>query len=68
MQQMEHQKMGMKDPRGLFQLSKALSKRSKELALKSAKAHEKEVQQDYLALNRKTMSIIDDALELLEAF
>ena len=68
LQQMEHQRMGMKDPRGLFQLSKAFSKRSKELALKAAQAHEKEVQQDYISLNRKTMAIIDDALELLEAF
>lgn len=68
LQQLEHQRMGMNDPRGLFQLSKAFSKRSKELALKAAQAHEKEVQQDNLSLNRKTMAIIDDALELLGAF
>lgn len=66
--QLEHQKMGLTDPKGLFQVSKALSKRSKELALKAAQAHEKEVQKDNLSLNQKTMAIIDDALELLEAF
>ncbi len=66
-QQTEHQKMGMNDPKGLFQLSKAFSKKSKELALKSAQAHEKEVK-DFMAVKRKTIAIIDDALDLLEYF
>lgn len=66
-QQTEQQKLGMIDPKGLFQLSKAFSKKSKERALQSARAHEKEVK-DFAEVKRKTIAVIDDALELLECF
>lgn len=62
--QMEHRQMGVNDPKGLFQLSKAYSKKSKQEALKTARAHEKEVK-SYLEQKQNTLSIIDDALDLL---
>jgi hypothetical protein len=64
--QTEHREMGMSDPKGLFQLSKAYSKKSKQEALKSARAQELEVK-DYQEQHRRTLSAIDDCLELLGA-
>jgi hypothetical protein len=42
-QQLEHKKLGVNDPRGLFQFSRACSKKSRQQALKLARAHEQEV-------------------------
>jgi hypothetical protein len=42
-QQSEHKKLGVNDPKGLFQFSKACSKKSRQQALKQARAREQEV-------------------------
>lgn len=65
-QQLEHKQMGMYDPKGLFQLSKAFSKKSRQEALKVARNQEKEVKV-YLSEKERTLDILDDALELLAA-
>lgn len=44
-QQLEHKKLGVNDPKGLFQFSKACSKTSRQQALKQAQVHEQEVKE-----------------------
>ena len=63
-QQLEHRQLGMSDPKGLFQLSKAFSKKAKLDALKAGRAQANEVM-TYREQQQQTINIIDDALELL---
>jgi hypothetical protein len=44
-QQLEHKKLGVNDPKGLFQFSRACSKKSRQQALEQARAHEQEVEE-----------------------
>jgi hypothetical protein len=55
-QQVEHKQLGLQDPKGLFQLSRACTKKSRQQALQQGRQHEKEVLEE---------SAIDDALDVL---
>jgi hypothetical protein len=59
-QQLEHKKLGVNDPKRLFQFSRACSKKSRQQALKQARAHEQEVEE----LNRRErgMQVLDSVL------
>lgn len=62
-QQWEHKKLGIKDPKGLFQFSRSLSKFSKQRAREQGKMDAEEVK----AFNmEKLENAINGALELLE--
>jgi hypothetical protein len=64
-QQNEHQQLGMQDPKGLFQFSRACSKKARQQALQQAREHEKEVQK--LHQSTSTLdSVVGVCLELLE--
>lgn len=61
-QQDEHRQLGIKDPRGLYQFSKAMSKNSKCRALENGKSVEKEC-----AISKEELvHAIDYVLDLLE--
>jgi hypothetical protein len=64
-QQIENKQLGLKDPKGLFQLSRACSKKSRQRALQQGRKHEKEVQQE-LTPEQTTIQDIDDVLKVLE--
>jgi hypothetical protein len=64
-QQNEHKQLGMQDPKGLFQFSRACSKKARQQALQQAREHEKEVQK--LHQSTSTLhALVGDCLELLE--
>ena len=66
-QQNEHRLMGVCDPKGLFQLSRTYSKKSKQDAVNIARSQAQEVQEYLCTPSReKTLRILDDALELLD--
>jgi hypothetical protein len=63
-QQNELKQLGMQDPKGLFQLSRACSKKARQQALQQAREHEKEVQK--LHQSTPTLdAIVGDSLKLL---
>jgi hypothetical protein len=64
-QQNEHKQLGMQDPKGLFQFSRACSKKARQQALQQAREHEKEVQKLHQSTSTFDM-LIGDCLELLE--
>ena len=62
-QQDEHQRLGLKDPKGLFQYSKAASKQSRLRAIRAAKEDAilaREITHD------QTLEIIDRVLDMVE--
>lgn len=60
--QSEHRKLGVNDPRGLYQCSKSMSKESKKRALQMAKSVAKEC-----AMSKKDLiKMIDTVLDILE--
>ena len=62
-QQLEHKRLGVYDPKGLFQFSRACTKHSRKRAQQLAKTHEQEVRR----LSREnTLEIIDDVLNALD--
>jgi hypothetical protein len=66
-QQKEHRLMGLCDPKGLFQLSRTYSKKSKQDAVNNARNQAQEVQEYLCTPSReKTLLILDDALGLLD--
>jgi hypothetical protein len=61
-QQWEHQKLGISDPKGLFQISKSLSKASRQRAIRQAKADAEEV----MAISKESIhEVLDTALDML---
>ena len=61
-QQSEHNTLGIQDPKGLYQFSRACSKTSRQKALKDAREHEQEVK----VLSREaTIEAIDSVLDIL---
>jgi hypothetical protein len=63
-QQNEQKQLGMQDPKGLFQFSRACSKKARQQALQKAREHEKEVQK--LHQSTPTLdAIVGDCLKLL---
>jgi len=65
--QCEHrEKLGAPDPKGLFQLAKSFSKRSRQKALKNGKAHEKEVRDMLEEAKETTVQIVTDVLDIID--
>lgn len=61
-QQWEHQKLGINDPKGLFQFSKSLSKGSRQKAIRQAKEDAEEVK----AISKESIQeVLDSALDML---
>ena len=65
-QQDEHRSLGIKDPIGLFQYSRACSKRSRQRALADGRNHAKHVK-SFQERRQRTLDILDAALDLLSA-
>ena len=65
-QQVEHNQLGLQDPKGLFQFSRASTKKSRQRALQQGRQHEKDVRQDVKPDNQKTIQYIDDVLDVLD--
>lgn len=66
-QQTEHKEMGMVDAKGLFQLSRASSKISRQFALQVGRAQENEVKQfSNTSEKENLLSIIQGALDILD--
>jgi hypothetical protein len=63
-QQHEHKLMGVEDPKGLFQFSRACSKLSRKRALQVGRDQEKEIKL-FEERRQETLSVVDDAFELL---
>jgi hypothetical protein len=64
-QQWEHQKLGIQDPKGLFQLSKICSKSSRQRALRRAEEDAREAR-EIAQEPRNTSDIINDVIDLLD--
>jgi hypothetical protein len=62
-QQYENQKMGINDPKGLFQLSRAGSKYSRQRAIKAANEQAEEAKKISI---EETIGILANALDLLD--
>ena len=62
-QQYEHQRLGMKDPKGLYQFSRAASKQSRLRAIRIA---EEDARQAKEISNEEALDIIDNVLNLIE--
>ena len=62
-QQMEHERLGLKDPKGLFQFSKAASKQSRLRAIQIAKEDEREAQK--IISQEHVTETIDAVLNLI---
>lgn len=60
--QLEHQRMGIRDPKGLFQLSKRASKKARERAMKEGLETAEEARR---ISNEETRALIDDVLGIL---
>jgi hypothetical protein len=61
-QQWEHQKLGISDPKGLFQFSKSLSKGSRQRAIRQAKRDAEEVK----AMSKESIQqVLETALDML---
>jgi hypothetical protein len=63
-QQCEHQRLGLADPKGLFQFSRACTKKSRQDAIKKAKEHEKEVK-SFMEQRKLLLGVIDEAMDVL---
>ena len=64
-QQNEHQKMGIFDPKGLFQFSKTASKAARQRAIDQAKEMEKEIREETNHFDQ-TRAVLDDVLGMLD--
>lgn len=67
-QQWEHKQMGISDPKGLYQLSKACSKQSRLLAIRQAKEDAQQVKQGQQQHNRSVQYLamqLDCVLDLV---
>jgi hypothetical protein len=63
-QQYENEKMGIDDPKGLFQLSRAGSKYSRQRAMKSANKQAEEAKK--IGKENTTIGLVDSVLDLLD--
>ncbi len=61
-QQLERKKLGIEDAKGLYQLSRACSKQSRQRALQEGRRREKEVQQ---LPEEQSLGVIDNLLDVL---
>jgi hypothetical protein len=64
-QQVRHKQLGLQDPKGLFQLSRACTKKSRQRALQQGRQHEKEVLEELTLDQQKFIQAIDHALDVL---
>jgi hypothetical protein len=64
-QQVKHKQLGLQDPKGLFQLSRACTKKSRQRALQQGRQHEKEVLEELTLDQQKFIQAIDHALDVL---